>query len=172
MRTILRRHRRHRRQLYLPQERRELFPKARPYWFGRMFDKTRRPAARRAPPLIARSPDPSSFYLPSRPPTGWKPRPACGSSDGGPAELAGSGGNVGLARRLCALADAAAELHIPRERCGVSAGVARECVNWRPRLRGKTDIFDLRRRQWTVRSARQRADGAIREAAAAGSPQA
>ncbi len=30
----------------------------------------RRPAARRAPPLIARSPDPSSFYLPSRPPTG------------------------------------------------------------------------------------------------------
>jgi hypothetical protein len=53
----------------------------------------------------------------------------------------------------------------------ISANAARECVNCRPRLRGKADIFDLRR-QRTVRSAWQRAGRATHAAAAAGPPQA
>jgi hypothetical protein len=80
--------------------------------------------------------------------------------------LARSGGNVRLARRFCALADSDAELHISRERRGVSAGVARECFNRQPQLRDKTGIF--LRRQRTVRTARQQMDGGVR----AGSPQA
>jgi 4-amino-4-deoxy-L-arabinose transferase-like glycosyltransferase len=102
------------------------------------------------PTCCAPSPSPDSAESPSEvvpPPimstnVGWKARPACGFGDGEPAEMAGSGGNVGLARRLCALADTATGLHISRERRGVSACFARECVNCRPQLRGKTDIFD------------------------------